>query len=288
MVASDLLTRRLLATSDVGAALALSDAAGWNQTADDWGFFIQHGRVLGVCNDDGQLVATAAALPYGDGQAWISMVLVNPAWQHRGLATGLLSETVEGLRKAGITPVLDATPAGEPVYRRLGFEPGLAFERWQAVLTTAGPSESAAASRGATVHAAGIGDIDAIAALDLAANGIHRRALLEAFMSRPGTRAWMTRGGSGFVLLREGRRATQIGPLVAADTPAAAALLDTALAARAGPVFLDVATRRDKLLAWLHDRGFSRQRPFVRMALGAVPALAGGNHQFIMAGPEFG
>ena len=287
MVASDSVTRRLLATSDVGAALALSDAAGWNQTADDWGFFIQHGRVQGVRSDEGQLVATAAALPYGDRQAWIAMVLVNPAWQHRGLATRLLSETVEGLCKAGITPVLDATPAGEPVYRRLGFEPGLAFERWQAVLTP-GPSQSAAASRRATVRTAGIGDIDAIAALDLAANGIHRRDLLQAFLSRPGTQAWMTRDGSGFVLSREGRRATQIGPLAAADTAAATGLLEAALATRAGPVFLDVATHRDTVLAWLRDRGFSRQRPFVRMALGAAPALAGGAHQFIMAGPEFG
>jgi hypothetical protein len=42
------------------------------------------------------------------------------------------------------------------------------------------------------------------------------------------------------------------------------------------------------LLTWLRGRGFSRQRPFVRMALGAAPALAGGAQQFIMAGPEFG
>lgn len=287
MVASDALTRRMLRIADVAAALALSDAAGWNQTADDWAFFLQHGRVQGVRSDEGRLVATAAALPYGGGQAWISMVLVNPAWQHRGLATGLLNEAVEELQRAGLTPVLDATPAGEPVYRRLGFEPGLAFERWQAVLPPRHP-DAGAASRGEMVRVAGADDIDAIATLDLEANRIARRALLQAFVSRPGTRACMTRDGSGFVLSREGRHATQVGPLVAAEATAATGLLEAALATLAGPVFLDLATRRDTLLAWLHDRGFSRQRPFVRMALGAAPALAGGTHQFIMAGPEFG
>jgi hypothetical protein len=194
---------------------------------------------------------------------------------------------VAGLHKAGITPVLDATPAGEPVYRRLGFEPGLTFERWQAVLP-AGRPDAVAAARDETPRTAGLGDIEAIAALDLAANGIHRRALLQAFMSRPGSRAWMSRNGSGFVLFREGRRATQVGPLVAADVPSAIDLLQAALATLDGPVFLDIVTRRDAVLTWLHDRGFSRQRPFVRMALGAAPALAGGDRQFIMAGPEFG
>jgi hypothetical protein len=49
-----------------------------------------------------------------------------------------------------------------------------------------------------------------------------------------------------------------------------------------------VATRREALLAWLAGHGFTRQRPFVRMALGDARALAGGDGQFIMAGPEFG
>ncbi len=55
-----------------------------------------------------------------------------------------------------------------------------------------------------------------------------------------------------------------------------------------GPVFLDVAKRHQVLFAWLDARGFQRQRPFARMALGEAPTLAGTGQQFVLAGPEFG
>ena len=73
-------------------ALLLSDEAGWNQNAADWAVFFKYGTVLGFAIAD-RLVATAAALPYGDAFGWISMVLGNrrmaPAWScdqaHRSL-----------------------------------------------------------------------------------------------------------------------------------------------------------------------------------------------------------
>jgi hypothetical protein len=36
-----------LGMDDVAAALALSDAAGWKQSAEDWVVFIGHGHVRG-------------------------------------------------------------------------------------------------------------------------------------------------------------------------------------------------------------------------------------------------
>jgi len=282
MVASESPTRSTLGPGDAAGALALSDAAGWNQTADDWRVFLKYGRVEGVHDHTGRLVASAAALPYGDDQGWISMVLVDAAWRHRGLATELLSRCVDCLRAQNLTPVLDATPAGEPVYRRLGFATGLAFERWQAEL----PTGACATPANARVMVGA--EVDVVVALDRAANRIDRRYLIEAFLARPGTRGWMTHDRSGFIICREGRRAVQIGPLIAADAAAAVALLDAALSNLRGPVFLDAVTHHEALLAALIMRRFTRQRPFVRMALGDATAQHGGAHQFLVAGPEFG
>ncbi|MEO7128472.1 MAG: GNAT family N-acetyltransferase, partial [Rhodoferax sp.] len=120
------------------AGVALSDAAGWNQTDDDWQLFVEQGEAIGLRTAQNQLVASAATLPFtttaDNGRnirrvAWISMVLVATKWQHRGLATRLLAECVNRLRVEGVTPMLDATPAGEPVYRRMGFESGFDFTR---------------------------------------------------------------------------------------------------------------------------------------------------------------
>ncbi|MGZ8259999.1 MAG: GNAT family N-acetyltransferase [Caldimonas sp.] len=119
-----------LAAADAAAGLRLSDAARWNQTADDWAFFLRQGAAFGIRDDRDGLVATAAALPYGASVGWISMVLVDGRYRHQGLATRLLGVCVDALRGAGCVPVLDATPDGAPVYRRQGFVPGFAFERW--------------------------------------------------------------------------------------------------------------------------------------------------------------
>ena len=131
MAASEALSLGSLTLADVAGGLALSSGAGWNQTADDWAFFIEQGHAVGFRTPDGTLVASAAALAYGGGLGWISMVLVAPPWRHRGLASLLVENCIGRLQAAHITPVLDATPAGAPVYRHLGFRAGFDLERWE-------------------------------------------------------------------------------------------------------------------------------------------------------------
>jgi GNAT superfamily N-acetyltransferase len=285
MAASEALAIERLVAADIAGGLALSDAAGWNQTADDWAFFIAAGKTIGVRDEVGRLVASAAALPYGGGVGWIAMVLVDEEHRHRGLASRLVASCVETIARSGRVPVLDATPAGAEVYRRSGFVAGFAFERWQ--------GDVDATDRAAADRDVDLGDPDSVAALvaiDRPVSGVGRAALLGAFAGRPATRAWLSDDRSGFVMTRSGRRATQIGPLIANDAAAAVALVERALAGVAGRVFIDTATHQPALQRALAARGFVRQRPFVRMALAATPvaALAASPRLFAVAGPEFG
>ena len=271
-----------LVQGDAEDALALSVAAGWNQTAADWRFFIGAGTVLGSRSETGRLVATAAALPYGGKAAWVSMVLVAAEARHRGLATALVGRCLAALRAEGRSPLLDATPAGAAVYRRLGFADGFGFERWE------GGVDGAAPAAGAGVAKSGPADAAEIAALDAAAAGFDRTALIHELLSRDSTRAWIGAERQGFVIARAGQSATQIGPLVAATQSGALALLDAALAASSGPVFIDVPVRCGAIADRLADHGFSRQRPFTRMAMVAgSPGLAASDSVFSLAGPEF-
>jgi len=279
-----------LTEPDIDAGLALSDAAGWNQTSDDWALFIRHGRTIGLRDAAGRWVATAAALPYGRDRGWISMVLVDAAWRHRGLASRLLDECVAHLRAEGIVPVLDATPAGAAVYRRLGFVPGFEIDRWERPALAAGTATPATSP---AVMTADLADLDTLLALDRAATGLDRRFLLSSFLSRPGTQAWRADDGRGFVIARAGRRAVQIGPLVAGDAGQAAALLDVAIADATArdasqAIFLDLPRAHRPLAERIERQGFARQRPFVRMALGASEAPRLGIGMFVLAGPEFG
>jgi GNAT superfamily N-acetyltransferase len=283
MASSDVLAIERLNSDAVAGGLALSDAAGWNQSADDWSFFIAAGTAFGIRDEAGALIATAAALPYDARTGWISMVLVDAAHRHRGIASQLVDACVASLREAGRTPVLDATPAGAAVYARIGFVAGFVFDRWE------GEGAAATASMSPELGAAaGPSQGDAVIALDRSAGGVDRAPLLRAFLARPATRAWLAPKGDGFALRRAGRRAVQVGPIVAPDDDGALALLAAALDGIAGRVFIDVPVQRTSIADALTRRGFARQRPFVRMALGDVRAAAARERVFALAGPEFG
>ena len=150
------------------------------------------------------------------------------------------------------------------------------------------PEAPSGAAPAAGLRRCGLPDLETLVAVDTAASRVGRRGLLQSFLQRPGTQAWATADGQGFVIARAGRRATQIGPLIAADEAGAWTLLQQALSATSGPVFLDLPKRWAQLAAGLSAAGFRPQRPFVRMALGDAPALAGSERLFVPAGPEFG
>jgi predicted GNAT family acetyltransferase len=127
--AAGLVQRIALDDALLPQAQALSDEAGWNQNAADWRIFQRHGEIFGVMVGE-RLVATAAILPYGADFAWISMVLVTAEFRRRGLATGLMWQCMARLRAQQRVALLDATEAGEPVYRALGFATLTRMTRW--------------------------------------------------------------------------------------------------------------------------------------------------------------
>jgi ribosomal protein S18 acetylase RimI-like enzyme len=278
MGAIDALVEASLTQADVPGALALSAKVGWNQTADDWRLFIAHGRTIGLFDGNDGLIATAAALPYYNGFGYISMVIVDPAWRRRGLARRLMGECIETLRAQGRAALLDATPAGALVYRGLGFVELATMERWE------GEGGVTQVDRAADRLAPN--DLHKLIEADALAFGSQRRFLLEDFLARPGTAAWTCDGG--YLVMREGHRAMQIGPLVTSSSEAARVLLATAIANARGRVFLDLFTSWPDLAALLESSGFKRQRPFIRMALDRATLPGDLARLAIAAGPEFG
>ena len=77
----------------------LSREAGWNQNGRDWRFLIESGVSFGL-RRDARLVATAGIIPYGRF-GWICMVLVSAGERRQGIASRLMQECMEWLKKRG-------------------------------------------------------------------------------------------------------------------------------------------------------------------------------------------
>jgi GNAT superfamily N-acetyltransferase len=278
-----------LRPDELDDAQALVTEVGWNQTERDWRMFLELGRIRAIRTDAGRVIATAATLPYG-GFGWISMVLVTTAWRRRGLASQLLRDAIDDLRGAGLVPVLDATPAGREVYRTLGFADTWGFARYACPGVS---TERALAS--------GFDDVDVrpitddlwpeVCDSDAVAFGSQRGGLLALLRGRmPSADLVALRGGrlAGFLLGREGRIATQLGPLIAQDTITAHALLTRALTTITGPVFIDLADSKAETRTLIEALGFSFTRPLTRMVYERATAFDDGVRTFAVVGPEFG
>src|SRR5688500_16288724 len=122
-------TEHRLGSEHLAGCLALSEAAGWNQNQADWRLMLDMGHGWGI-SLAGTLAASTLVLPYGGSFAWISMVLVHPAHRRKGFASHLLRVAIADLARRGLTPVLDATPAGREVYRQEGFHDAWTFKRF--------------------------------------------------------------------------------------------------------------------------------------------------------------
>ena len=124
-------------------------------------------------------------------------------------------------------PVLDATPAGRPLYRALGFEETWGYHRLARGNATAPPENSVLPTARPFARSPTL-DWPALCAYDAACFGADRSALLQRLRGRlPAAELVAERHGriAGFLLGRNGRTASQIGPLIAEDDDVAHALL---------------------------------------------------------------
>jgi GNAT superfamily N-acetyltransferase len=254
----------------------------WNQLPADWALFHTLGSVHAVRDRAGALIASGAVLPMGhsrDGAAgvsWISMILVTPARRGQGLGRAVFESCLNEVRAQGRVPMLDATPQGESLYAQFGFEAQWRFTRWRRP-----PRQSAPGC--ALVGSA----IDPLIALDRQALGFDRQVLLTRLAERSGSGCAAEGQATG--LWRAGRTAVQIGPLVSAHEPDAAALIETLAQRLSDALVIDVPQGRTHLEATLTRAGFAPERPFARMVRSGGLALAPTATELVqaVAGPEY-
>lgn len=234
--------------ADCDAAAGLTAAAGWPHRPDDWRLLAGLGCGVSACDAGGEVLGTALWWAWGEAAATLGMIVVAPPLQGRGIGRRLTEAVIE--QAGGRALQLVATAAGRRLYASLGFEPR------EPVVQHHGVVESPPAPPGAPVRAYGPGDREAVLALDCAAFGAPRTALLDRLLDLGECAVVDGRDGvTGFAIRRRFGRGDVIGPLVASGEDDAAALV--AHLARAGFLRIDVPGEAPRLRACIEALGLA-------------------------------
>jgi GNAT superfamily N-acetyltransferase len=266
------------------AVWPLSIEAGWNQNVADWRFMLGAGRGFGCKGEGGKWEASSLVLPLGDKVAWISMVLVTKARRGGGVGSRLLKRCIAEVKDCGAIAGLDATEQGRPIYLPLGFRDLYKISRWHLDGVKDLPS-------GIALRPLAPSDLPAVIAYDRVLSGMDRPALLTHLTSRQPNAAWVAESAgrlTGYVMGREGRAASSIGPVVADSEATGLALIAKAAASVPGPFIIDMPDAHAEIRQWLEQQGAVSPRGYMRMTLGSAPGLDDPRHLFALAGPELG
>ncbi len=276
--------------SDLPAADELRRLAGWNQLIEDWRRLLRlepEGCFVAV---EGSAVAgTVTTTCYERVLAWIGMMLVHPEQRRKGVGTMLMQTALDHLRVAGVQCIrLDATPAGRPLYEKLGFVEEWDLRRWQRATAPEPPEPQEACSVTRLLRPDDWAEIER---LDTVAFGTARLDLL-CSLAESSISAMVIPAGKGlrgYGLLRPGRNADYLGPLACGSSEDCLALSTALLrSAHDRPVFWDIPDLNAVARETAERLGFSPVRPLTRMRLGPLACTSEPLRQFGIADPAVG
>src|SRR5260370_32965108 len=198
------------------------------------------------------------------------MVLVEPSLRGRGVGTALMEHALARLDGLGTDRVpLDATPLGRPVYERLGFVAEYDILRHEGVVPDSVPRLDE------SVRAATPDQVERAIRLDGSVTGADRAALLtRLYGERPDLFRSIGRDGEveGYVILRPGERAWQIGPCLGTEHCGRQLFAEAFGLMQKQRVDVDIPEANRASIAAAEAIGLRVQRTLTRMCRGPRPA----------------
>ena len=110
--------RRRLTLNDAAEGFRLTQQCGWPHRLVDWQFLLTLGEGYAM-EHDGQVIGTAMAWRWGEHHASIGVVVVDNAWQGRGIGKQLMQALLADFPDQQLR--LHATQQGAVLYEKLGF-----------------------------------------------------------------------------------------------------------------------------------------------------------------------
>ncbi len=275
--------------NDIGALMEIKNHIGWNQLEADFKFMIEYyPQHCFSAFSEGRVVGSVTGINYENKIAWIGMVMVHEEFRGMGIAKLLMKAAMDSMEECKCIK-LDATPAGQPVYEKLGFVPEWSITR---LINT----EFICKTKNVESRAEPVweDDMAEICRLDADVFGVDRSCLLLRLLREYPDLAFKITNNengkiTGFCFGRNGYKYRQIGPIVAGNSLDAFEIFKAASVCRGDTsLVLDVIDSHTDFVDAMRHIGFSAQRPLLRMFKGPNEFTAQVPQYFVIPGGEYG
>ena len=252
---------------ELSMVLDWAAAEGWNPGLDDAEPF--HGadsEGFFLAEVDGDVAAAISVVNHTDDMAFLGLYICKPEYRGKGVGFALWQHAIS--HAAGRTIGLDGVPDQQANYARSGFVRNGETRRFEGIID----GEADASARVATAEDAA--DLDA---REAKAAG-YAKPRLNARWFQPGATRKTVITDGGFATVRVCRDGHKIGPLIAADVPCAARLIQHAAFETGGKIVIDVPDTMVDLAEWCSGQGMAVSFGTARMYRGTPPTAGGGIH----------
>ncbi|MFW5434857.1 GNAT family N-acetyltransferase [Paenibacillus apiarius] len=243
---------------DTAGLIQLSASVGWDYDEQEIRTVMSAGTIYGHKNEHGEIISSAAIIPYDEKLASIGMVIVSESYRGHGLGQELTEACIYSVPD-DVTIMLIATQEGKPLYERLGFHAVTCVHK----LICDSYAPFSEEEGGMTFDVLPLSDIhfEQVRAMDRDAVGADRGPFLAARIqqARQGVVA-VQRDGSvtGYGLGIAGPVNMILGPIAAANDIVAARIIRELARGYRGRLRIDVPDGHASFVSSLEMSGFAK------------------------------
>ncbi|PSL19197.1 GNAT family N-acetyltransferase [Shimia abyssi] len=254
--------------TDLRHILGWAASEGWNPGQEDAeAFFAADPEGFFVAERAGEVIAAISVVNHSDRFSFLGLYICTPDCRGQGIGYSLWKHALE--HAGGRTVGLDGVAEQEANYAKSGFVSTGATMRYEGRLQ---------AKASPAVRLATPADVDALAALDGAANGVHRPLFLNRWTALEETRKTVVLQDNnritGFATIRICDDGAKIGPIIAPNVDGALILARAALDMMPSErVIIDVPSSNQPMIDRLLSAGFESGFTTARMYRGPAPTV---------------